>query len=48
MTFKSLNDEVSEEELARIIAETMWMADRPRTWWEWLCWQFSFLRKDKW
>lgn len=24
----------------RIIAETIWMADRPRTWWEWFSWTF--------
>jgi hypothetical protein len=27
----------------RIIAETMWMADRPRTWYEWFRW--TFVRK---
>jgi hypothetical protein len=24
----------------KIIAETIWMADRPRTWWEWFSWTF--------
>jgi hypothetical protein len=24
----------------RLIAETIWMADRPRTWWEWFSWTF--------
>ena len=35
--FRNLNEELSEEELTKLIAETMWMADRPRTWWEWFC-----------
>jgi hypothetical protein len=25
---------------SKIIAETIWMADRPRTWWEWFSWTF--------
>jgi hypothetical protein len=24
----------------KIIAETIWMADRPRTWYEWFSWHF--------
>jgi hypothetical protein len=35
MKFEDLNETMSEEELAKMIAETVWMADRPRTWYEW-------------
>lgn len=35
LTVKDLKDEVTERECMRIIAETIWMADRPRTWAEW-------------
>lgn len=37
MEFKDLNEELSKEELDKLIAETMFMADRPRTWYEWFC-----------
>jgi len=30
--FQNLNETLSQEELDKMIAETMWMADRPRTW----------------
>jgi hypothetical protein len=32
----------------KIIAETIWMANRPRTWWEWFSWTFyrRFIVKD--
>jgi hypothetical protein len=35
--FDNLNESLSEEEFKKMIAETVWMADRPRTWWEWIC-----------
>lgn len=35
MKFQDANEVMSEEELAKMIAETMLMADRPRTWYEW-------------
>lgn len=35
MEFENLNETMSQEELNRMIAETIWMADRPRTWQEW-------------
>ena len=38
--FEDLNETLSKEEFDRMIAETIWMADRPRTWWEWFCWNF--------
>jgi hypothetical protein len=34
--FEDLNETLSEEELNKMIAETIWMADRPRTWGEYL------------
>lgn len=37
---KNLNEILEKYELEKIIAETIWMADRPRTWWEWFCWTF--------
>lgn len=37
--FQDLNEALSEEELHKIIIETMHMADRPRTWNEY----FSYL-----
>jgi hypothetical protein len=40
MRFRNLNDELSPEEVQRLIAETVWMADRPRTWTEWFLWTF--------
>jgi hypothetical protein len=33
--FNDLNQTLSKEELNKVIAETIWMADRPRTWYEW-------------
>jgi archaellum biogenesis ATPase FlaH len=42
-SFENLNETLSKEELNQMIAETIWMADRPRTWSEWFSW--SFLRK---
>lgn len=40
MEFENLNETLSPEELNKMIAETIWMADRPRTWWEWFSWTF--------
>jgi hypothetical protein len=40
MEFHDCNKEMSPEELNKMIAETIWMADRPRTWWEWFCYTF--------
>lgn len=37
---QDLNEELSPEELNKVIAETIWMADRPRTWYEWFIWRF--------
>jgi hypothetical protein len=39
--FGNLNEELSPEELNKLIAETIWMADRPRTWREWFCLTFG-------
>lgn len=33
--FENLNETLSPDDLNKMIVETMWMADRPRTWWEW-------------
>jgi len=30
--FQDLNETLSQDELDKMIAETIWMADRPRTW----------------
>ena len=30
--FQNLNETLSQDELDKMIAETIWMADRPRTW----------------
>lgn len=38
--FENLNETLSKEEFDKMIAETMWMADRPRTWWEWFSYNF--------
>lgn len=38
--FQKLNDILSKEEFAKMWAETVHMADRPRTWYEWFCWTF--------
>ena len=43
--FQNLNETLSQEELDKMIAETIWMADRPRTWYEWFSW--LFFRKFK-
>ena len=43
ISFEDLNETLSKEELNKMIAETIWMADRPRTWSEWFSW--NFLRK---
>lgn len=40
MKFEDLNETLSDDELHQMIAETIWMADRPRTWYEWFCWTF--------
>ena len=40
MKFTDLNETLSKEELDKLIAETIWMADRPRTWYEWFAWTF--------
>lgn len=37
---KNCNETMSKEDLDKMIAETIWMSDRPRTWWEWFCWTF--------
>lgn len=42
MEFQNLNEQLSEEELNKMIAETMLMADRPRTWIEWFRMIFNF------
>jgi hypothetical protein len=42
-TFHNANEEMTPDELNRMIAETIWMADRPRTWWEWWSWQWRSL-----
>lgn len=33
--FENCNETMKEDELNKMIAETMYMADRPRTWTEW-------------
>ena len=38
--FQNLNETLSQDELDKLIAETIWMADRPRTWGEWFIWTF--------
>lgn len=38
--FQNLNETLSQDELDKLIAETIWMADRPRTWYEWFRWTF--------
>ena len=40
MKCTNLNETLSKEELAKLWAETVYMADRPRTWKEWFCWTF--------
>lgn len=35
--FDDLNKSLSQEELEKMIAETIWMADRQRTWCEYFC-----------
>lgn len=40
MKVTNLNETLSKEELAKVWAETIYMADRPRTWKEWFCWTF--------
>lgn len=40
MKFENCNETMTKEELDQMIAETIWMADRPRTWWEWFRWTF--------
>jgi hypothetical protein len=40
MKCTNLNETLSREEFAKIWAETVHMADRPRTWKEWFCWTF--------
>ena len=40
MEFENLNETLSQDELDKMIAETIWMADRPRTWYEWFVWTF--------
>ena len=52
MKVTNLNETLSKEELAKVWAETIYMADRPRTWCEWFCWTFYgrykiFKRKNK-
>lgn len=41
--FQDANEVMSKEELHQMIAETIHMADRPRTWAEWWDWQWSSL-----
>jgi len=38
--FTNLNETLSKEEFAKMWAETVYMADRPRTWYEWFTWTF--------
>ena len=38
--FDDLNESLSKNDLDLLIAETIWMADRPRTWLEWFSWTF--------
>ena len=40
MKFTNLNETLSKEEFAKMWAETVYMADRPRTWYEWFAWTF--------
>lgn len=40
MKFTNLNETLSKEEFAKMWAETVYMADRPRTWKEWFLWHF--------
>lgn len=35
MKFEDSYETMNKEEFDKMIAETIWMADRPRTWWEW-------------
>lgn len=40
MKVTNLNETLSKEELSKLWAETIYMADRPRTWKEWFMWHF--------
>lgn len=39
-TVQNLNETLPKEELAKLWAETIYEADRPRTWKEWFVWTF--------
>lgn len=40
MKCTNLNETLSKKEFAKMWAETVYMADRPRTWYEWFIWTF--------
>ena len=37
----TLNETLSRKELDNLWKEDLWIANRPRTWYEWFCWTFD-------
>ena len=37
----TLNETLSRKELDKLWKEELWIANRPRTWYEWFCWAFD-------